>query len=122
VAANPDVSTSTYWSHGAAYVVAGEELLAHGRPLAAARLLRAGEAWLRRQLAITPDERVHRYWLGSVLYDLERWPEAAAVLRELARDHPERLPYRGPPAGRAARAGDRRGESRPGGGAAPARG
>ena len=111
LSANPDVPASAYWSHGAAYAVAGEELLAHGRPLAAARLLRAGEAWLRRQLAITPDERVHRYWLGSVLYDLERWPEAATVLRRLARDYPERLQYRGLAAVSAARTGDRRAES-----------
>jgi tetratricopeptide (TPR) repeat protein len=111
IAANPGVPASAYWSHGAAYVVAGEELLAHGRPRAAARLLRAGEVWLRGQLAITPDERVHRYWLGSVLYDLQEWEEAAAVLRALARDFPDRLQYRGLAAVAAARTGDARAES-----------
>jgi tetratricopeptide (TPR) repeat protein len=111
IVANADVPTSTYWSHGAAYVVAGEELLAHGHPLAAARLFRSGEAWLRQQLVITPDERVHRYWLGSVLYDLREWSAAAEALRELARDFPERLQYRGLAAVSLARIGDPRAEA-----------
>jgi predicted Zn-dependent protease len=111
IATDAEVSPRAYWSHGAAYVVAGEELLAHGRPLAARRLFGSGESWLRRQLAVTPGERVHRYWLGSVLYDLEEWAAAAEVLAALAREYPDRLQYRGLAAVAAARAGDPRAES-----------
>ncbi|MGW8283833.1 MAG: hypothetical protein ACWGON_11090, partial [Gemmatimonadota bacterium] len=65
------LSPSTYWSQGAAMVVAGEEMRAHGFPAAGEETLRRGRDWLQARLRETPGFRQHRYWLGSVLYDLE---------------------------------------------------
>jgi hypothetical protein len=86
-------------------VVAGQELVAHGHAAAGGRRLEQGIAWLRAQLKLTPGERGHRYWLAIALYGLGRWPEAEAALGALARDHPDRLRYRGLAALAAARAG-----------------
>lgn len=102
---------TTYWSQGAALVVAGEEMLSHGHRQEGARVLARGEGWLRQQLTIAPDERAHRYWLGSALYDQQKWPDAAAVFVSLRREFPERLQYRGLAALSAARAGDARAEA-----------
>ncbi|MGI8844008.1 MAG: protein kinase domain-containing protein, partial [Gemmatimonadaceae bacterium] len=102
---------TTYWSQGAELVVAGEELLSHGYSQEGERLLARGERWLRQQLTVVPDERAHRYWLGSALYDQRKWNDAAGVLVELRRDFPERLQYRGLAALSAARAGDARAEA-----------
>ena len=102
---------TTYWSQGAALTVAGEELVAHGHPREGARMFARAEEWLRQQLAIVPDERAHRFWIGSVLYHRQQWAEAARVQAALRRDFPERLDYRGLAALSAARAGDPRAES-----------
>lgn len=100
------LSPNTYWSKGAALVVAGEELRAHGFPTAGEEMLRRGRDWLRARLRETPGFRQHRYWLAAVLYDLEDWPAAAAVTRELAEDFPDRNTYRGMYALALARTGD----------------
>jgi len=89
------LSPSTYWSQGAAMVVAGEEMRAHGFPAAGEETLRRGRDWLQARLRETPGFRQHRYWLGSVLYDLEDWTGAKAVSRDLAEDFPDRNTYRG---------------------------
>lgn len=87
--------TETYWSLGAALVVAGEELRAHhGDTERAARYLERAVDWLEARLAESPDERVHRYWLGAALYDLERFAEAERQFRTLWRDFPRRTTYR----------------------------
>ena len=97
---------TTYWSQGAALAVAGEELRAHGRPEEGEILLARARRWLTARLAETPGTRAHRYWLGSVLYDLGRWEEAAEVFRDLAADFPERETYTGLAALAEARVGD----------------
>jgi tetratricopeptide (TPR) repeat protein len=81
---------TTYWSQGAAMVVAGEELLAHGRREEGRRYLARGINWLRAELALHPEERSHRYWLASALYDLNRWDDAAKVFARLAAETPDR--------------------------------
>lgn len=81
---------TTYWSQGAAMVVAGEELLAHGRREEGRRYLARGINWLRAELALHPDERSHRYWLASALYDLNRWDDAAKFFAALAAETPDR--------------------------------
>lgn len=96
---------TSYWSPGAAMVTAGEELTAHGDAVAGRRRSAQGETWLRAQIAVTPTERGHRYWLGSALYDLGRWTEAERVFAALARERLDRLGYRGMAALAAARTG-----------------
>ena len=85
----------SYWSYGAALVVAGEEFAAHGRGFRSNAYYKRAIAWLGTQLARDPRSRVHRYWLGSALYDAGRWPEAEPWFASLARDFPDRLDYRG---------------------------
>ncbi len=94
VEAQAQLSPDAYWSQGAALVVAGEELTAHGRAFASARYFTRAVRWLANQLARAPDHRAHRYWLGSALYDAGRWPEAEPYFESLARDFPNRLQYR----------------------------
>jgi len=96
---------TTYWSQGAALVVAGEELVAHGRAAEGRKRLEQAVDWFTRQLAVTPGDRAHREWLASALYDLGRWQESSALFASLRRDFPERLKYRGLAALAAARVG-----------------
>lgn len=96
----------TYWSHGAALTVAGEELLAHGAPERAAPLLARAEAWLDDQIRAAPDYLAHRYWKASVLYDQRRWQEAATVASLLLESAPDNTTYRGMTAVGVARTGD----------------
>lgn len=103
---------STYWSQGAAMVVAGEELMVHGDTLAGRAYLDRAVRWLRDRLAEAPGYRPHRYWLGSALYDAGRWEDAVEVLQSLARDFPDRPTYRGLAAVAAARTGDAEGAVR----------
>lgn len=84
----------TYWSQGAAMVVAGEELAAHGRAFATARYYNRAVRWFANHLARDPHHRAHRYWMGSALYDAGRWIEAEPYFESLARDFPERRDYR----------------------------
>ena len=84
---------TTYWSQGAAMVLAGQELLAHGNREDGRRFLARGINWLRAELAIHPEERGHRFWLGSALYGLNRWPEAADIFRQLSVESPARADY-----------------------------
>jgi serine/threonine protein kinase/tetratricopeptide (TPR) repeat protein len=100
------LSPSTYWSQGAAMVVAGEELRAHGHPVEGLEMLRRGREWLEARLRETPGFRQHRYWLGSAMYDLEDWPGAEGVFGGLAEEFPERNTYRGLHALSVARTGD----------------
>ncbi|MES2524818.1 MAG: hypothetical protein V4617_19125 [Gemmatimonadota bacterium] len=94
---------TTYWSQGAAMVVAAEELIAHGQPTSGRRRMEGAVQWFRSQLAVTPDERGHRYWLASALYHLGQWEASEALFSELARLEPDRLQYRGLAAVAAAR-------------------
>lgn len=96
---------NTYWSQGAALTVAGEELQAHGRGQAGWRYLTRAVSWLDRQLALSPNDRSHRYWLASALYDLGDWRRSLRVSRSLAAEFPDRLDYRGLAAVAAARLG-----------------
>lgn len=85
----------TYWSYGAARVVAGEEARAHrGDTATATADLREAIDWLTSRLAEDAGDRAHRYWLAAAHYDLEEYPEAARLYGELWRDHPERTDYR----------------------------
>ncbi|MEJ2483610.1 MAG: protein kinase, partial [Gemmatimonadota bacterium] len=88
-------SPGVYWSQGAAMVVAGEELRAHGYPEVGEAMLRSGRDWLEARLQETPEFRPHRYWIGSVLYDLGLYDDAARVFSDLFADYPERSTYRG---------------------------
>jgi tetratricopeptide (TPR) repeat protein len=96
---------TTYWSRGAAMVVAGEELQADGWPLEGTAMLERAVRWLQTQLELHPSERRHLYWLGTAYYDLARWQDAAAVLQSLAQEY-GRFAYQGMAAVAAARVGD----------------
>ncbi len=85
---------NTYWSQGAALTVAGEELQAHGLGQAGWRYLTEAVSWLDRQLALTPGDRSHRYWLASALYDLGDWRRSLGVSRDLSKQFPNRMDYR----------------------------
>ena len=85
---------NTYWSQGAALTVAGEELQAHGYGTTGWRYLSRAVSWLDRQLALTPGDRSHRYWLASACYDLGDWRRSFDVSLGLAHDFPDRLTYR----------------------------
>ena len=98
---------ATYWSHGAALAVAGEELMAHGDSTRGTSYLRAAADWLRQALETDRGRREHRYWLGSVLYDLAEWRAADSVFAALRREFPDRVDYRGLAALARARIGDR---------------
>lgn len=97
----------TYWSHGAALVVAGEELLAHASPETARPYLLRALEWLDRQIEAEPDYEAHGYWKGSALYDLGRWEEALATFVALLESNPTSTAYLGMAAVAAARVGDR---------------
>ncbi|HXI20876.1 MAG TPA: hypothetical protein VNH46_07310, partial [Gemmatimonadales bacterium] len=94
---------TTYWSQGAAMVVAGEEMMAHGFGQAGWPYLSRAVEWLDHQLELHPGDRPHRYWLATALYDLGDWHRAYPVALSLARDYPNRLTYRGLAAVTAAR-------------------
>lgn len=98
-------SPDTYWSAGAAMVIAGEEFLAHGREADGRAILRRAVSWFANQLARTPDHEDHRYWIGLALYNLGEWTDAAPYFRTLTRDVPGRFVYRGLAALTAARLG-----------------
>jgi len=106
------LSPSTYWSQGAAMVVAGEELRAHGHPVEGEEMLQRGRVWLEARLRENPGYRQHRYWLGSAQYDLEDWRGAVTVFGDLAEEFPERNTYRGLYALVLARTGDPAGAER----------
>ena len=89
------LSPSVYWSQGAAMVVAGEELRAHGWKEEGEAMLRRGRAWLEERLREDPGLRQHRYWLASALYDLEEFDGATHMFADLASEYPERSQYRG---------------------------
>jgi hypothetical protein len=95
-----------YWSQGAAMVVAAEELLRRGRDADGRRLGAQAVTWLAARLASEPRNQAHRYWMGSVLYDLRRFDAARTYFESLAREFPHRLEYRGLAALTAARRGD----------------
>jgi tetratricopeptide (TPR) repeat protein len=99
------LSPDSYWSEGAALVVAGEELNAHGRGFASPAYFRRAVRWLANQLARDPHHRAHRYWMGTALYDAGQWQSAEPYFASLAADFPERLQYRGLQALVLARAG-----------------
>ncbi|HSM09144.1 MAG TPA: protein kinase [Gemmatimonadota bacterium] len=85
----------TYWSLGAALVVAGEETRAHlGDAAAAAAYLDRAVTWLQARLDEKPDDRSHRYWLASARYDLEDFAEAERLFRALSTDYPDRTDFR----------------------------
>jgi tetratricopeptide (TPR) repeat protein/TolB-like protein len=111
--------TNVYWSQGAAMVIAAEELLRRGSDAAGRRYGERAVTWLRARLAAAPDDRSHRYWLGSVLYDLERYEAARPYFESLANEFPEKLEFRGLAALVAARRGDFDGAGRWLGPAAP---
>ncbi|MEN8143898.1 MAG: protein kinase [Gemmatimonadota bacterium] len=93
VEAASGLTPRTYWSQGAAMVMAGEALLAHSFAEQAAPVLEDAIQWLEDELASDPDYRGHRYWLGSALYDAERWVDAAEVFDALAADYPDRSDF-----------------------------
>ncbi len=105
LAAAGGLSPDTYWSEGAALVVAGEELNAHGRGFASPAYFRRAVRWLANQLARDPHHRAHRYWMGTALYDAGQWQSAEPYFASLAEDFPDRLQYRGLEALVLARAG-----------------
>jgi tetratricopeptide (TPR) repeat protein len=97
---------NVYWSQGAAMVIAAEELMRRGHDVAGRRYGERAVQWLRARMADADDDRSHRYWLGSVLYDLERYEAARPYFESLAKEVPDKLEYRGLAALVAARRGD----------------
>jgi tetratricopeptide (TPR) repeat protein len=102
---------TTYWSRGAAMVVAGEELQAHGLANEGRAMLERALRWLQTQLELHPGERRLRYWLGTAYYDLAQWENAAPVLAALAEEY-GRFGDQGMAALSAARVGDLDAEQR----------
>ncbi|HSG50335.1 MAG TPA: protein kinase [Longimicrobiales bacterium] len=102
------LSPDTYWSHGAALVVAAEELRAHGHP-GWEGYLEEARRWLAARSAQDPDYNAHRYWLASAAYDQRRWDEARTGFLELSRDVPGSDTYRGMAALALAQSGDSHG-------------
>ncbi|MCU0634581.1 MAG: serine/threonine-protein kinase [Gemmatimonadaceae bacterium] len=87
--------TEVYWSAGAARVVAAEELLRVGATRAGRAMGAEAVEWLTHRLSAAPTQEDHRYWLGSVLYDLGQDDAARVHFETLARAHPDRVQYRG---------------------------
>jgi len=100
-------SPRTYWSHGAALTVAGEELLAHHGPTRAEPHLERALEWTERWIEEDSTYLAHRYWRGSALYDLQRWADASEAFEALVRDAPTNDAYLGMAAVAAARLGRR---------------
>jgi serine/threonine-protein kinase len=84
----------TYWSQGAAMVIAAEELRAHGFANQSDRYFDRAVSWLANQLAREPGHRSHRDWMGLALYGSGRWRDAAPYFESLAADFPDWLDYR----------------------------
>jgi tRNA A-37 threonylcarbamoyl transferase component Bud32/tetratricopeptide (TPR) repeat protein len=95
----------TYWSQGAMFVIAGEELEAHGHQ-GAQKYYDLAIAWLANQLARDPSNRAHRYWMGSVYLDRGAPDDASPYFESLAHDYPDNVQYRGLWGVTAALAGD----------------
>jgi tetratricopeptide (TPR) repeat protein len=95
-----------YWSQGAAMVVASEQLMLHGREADGRKYAERAVPWFSNRLVATPNDRGHRYWLGSALYNLGRYEEARVHFEALAAEFPDRLRYRGLAALTAAHRGD----------------
>jgi len=98
----------TYWSQGAALVIAGEELMAHGYPRQANRYFARAVSWLANHLAREPQHRGHREWMGQVHYDAGRGNDAEPYFESLVADRPSDLRSRGYLALIRARRGDPR--------------
>ena len=96
----------TYWSHGAALVIAAQALMAHGQPDQADRYLEAADDWLATQIAADPDYTAYHYWTAQTRYSQGRWSDAAAALDELQSRSPTNADYRGFAAVVAAHMGD----------------
>lgn len=109
ISASQSLPPTTYWSLGAAMVVAGEELQSHGWPDDGRRFLDNAVTWLGEQLEQHPGDRRHRYWLATAYYDLQRWDEAATLFAEIAQEF-DRFGYHGMAAVSAARVGDENAE------------
>lgn len=95
-----------YWSQGASMVVAAEELIKRGRESIGKKYAERAVPWFSNRLVAKPDDRAHRYWLGSALYTLSRYEEARPYFEALATEFPDRVRYRGLAALTAARRGD----------------
>ncbi|MEP6832778.1 MAG: protein kinase [Gemmatimonas sp.] len=98
--------SDVYWSQGAAMVVASEELTRRGNPKDGRRYAERAVSWFAARLVAVPNDRAHRYWLGSALYELDRFEEARVHFEALATEYPTRMRYRGLAALTAARRGD----------------
>jgi hypothetical protein len=116
------VSPTTYWSQGAAMVVAGQELRAHGHLADGDRWLARGTRWLQGQLALQSGDRGHRFWLAGAHYTAGRWAEAQRLYAALSAEQPERLDVRALAALSAARLGATDAEQRLGAAAPHERG
>jgi tetratricopeptide (TPR) repeat protein len=115
LAADAALPPTTYWSQGAAMVVGGEELRAHGRLNEGQGLLIRAILWLEGQRTAHPESDAHRFWLADARYALGEWAEAERLFTELAEESPgglENLQYRGSAAAAAAHRGDARAEER----------
>lgn len=105
--ASRTLPADTYWSQGAVMVLAGEELMAHGREPEGTEWLRRAVAWLEPRAARPEAPPGHRYWLGMALYHLGRDAEARRVFEAQLRDAPGELQNRGLAALALARTGNR---------------
>lgn len=96
----------TYWSQGASMVVAAEQFTLRGQTALARKYSEKAVPWFTNRLVATPNDRGHRYWLGTALYNLARYDEARVYFDGLANEFPDRIRYRGLAALTAARRGD----------------
>ncbi|MBK6493803.1 MAG: protein kinase [Gemmatimonadetes bacterium] len=104
---DPDV----YWSQGAMYVVAGEELAAHQRGDSLVRF-RQAVTWFEERLRNDPANRAHQTWLAQAYLGLGDWKAAERWLSIVDAKGPPRLFIRGLLATLAARRGDSAGAVR----------
>jgi tetratricopeptide (TPR) repeat protein len=96
----------TYWSTGAALVIAGQELAAHGAADRAGPYFERAAAWLTEQLNADSTNNDYREWLAITYYQLGRLEDARGLAERLARELPDRPAYRRFQALVAARGGD----------------
>jgi TolB-like protein len=99
------LSPDTYWSAGAAMVVAAEELRAHGHD-GWEPWLEGAQRWLSPRIEASPTLTSHRYWMASALYDLRDWSAARAAFMDLSERSPGSNTYRGMAALAAAHLGE----------------
>ena len=76
-------------------LVTGQELRVHGYKEASLQVLERAVKWLESRTEEESRTRSHRYRLGRVLYEAERWEEAQGIFEGLHNEFPDNIYYLG---------------------------